>query len=65
MSPGEKKWVVLAIIVIIVGVIVGILHQIGYVPLWLSTTSTVLMGVAAITAAIIATRASNRNENNG
>ena len=65
MSPGEKKWVLFAIIVIIAGVIVGILHQIGYVPLWMSTTSTVLMGIAAISAAIVATRASNRNENNG
>ena len=65
MSSGEKKWVLFAIVVIIVGVIVGILHQLGYVPLWISTTSTVLMGIAAISAAIVATRASNRNENNG
>ena len=65
MSPGEKKWVLFAIVVIVAGVIVGILHQIGVVPLWLSTTSTVLMGIAAISAAIVATRASNRNENNG
>ncbi len=65
MSPGEKKWVLFAIVVIIAGVIVGILHQLGYVPLWISTTSTVLMGIAAISAAIVATRASNRNENNG
>jgi len=65
LSPGEKKWVLFAIVVIIAGVIVGILHQLGYVPLWISTTSTVLMGIAAISAAIVATRASNRNENNG
>lgn len=65
MNPGEKRWVMLAVLVIVVGVVVGILHQLGYVPLWVSTTSTVLMGVAAITAAIIATRASNRNEHNG
>ena len=54
-----------AIVVIVAGVVVGILHQLGHVPLWLSTTSTVLMGIAAISAAIVATRASNRNENNG
>ncbi len=65
MNSGEKKWVLFAIVVIIAGVIVGILHQLGYVPLWVSTTSTVLMGIAAISAAIVATRASNRNENNG
>lgn len=65
MSPGEKKWVMFAIVVIVAGVIVGILHQLGYVPLWISTTSTVLMGIVAISAAIVATRASNRNENNG
>lgn len=65
MSPGEKKWVVFAIFVIVAGVVVGILHQLGHVPLWLSTTSTVLMGIAAISAAIVATRASNRNDLNG
>lgn len=65
MSSAERKWVMFAVLIIVIGVIMGILHQIGYVPLWLSTTSTVLMGVAAITAAIIATRASNRNEKNG
>ena len=65
MSRGGKIWVLIAVLVIVIGVCVGIMHQLGYVPLWVSTTSTVLMGVAAITAAIIATRASNRNEKNG
>ena len=65
MSRGEKRWVMLAVLIIVIGVVVGILHQLGMVPLWVSTTSTVLMGIAAITAAIIATRASKRNETNG
>ena len=65
MNPAEKRWVILAFVVILIGVVVGILHQAGIVPVLVSTVSTVLMGVAAITAAIIATRASNRNDNNG
>jgi hypothetical protein len=65
VNVGEKRWVILAIVIIVIGVTVGILHQLGYVPLWVSTTSTVLMGIAAISAAIIATRASNRNDHHG
>ncbi len=65
MSRGEKLWVMLAVLIIVIGVTVGILHQLGYVPLWVSTTSTVLMGIAALGAALIAARASSRNEKNG
>jgi hypothetical protein len=65
VSRAEKRWVLLAVLIILIGVSVGILHQIGYVPLWASTTSTVLMGAAALGAALIAARASYRNEKNG
>ena len=65
MSAGEKRWVILAVVIIVIGVTVGILHQLGYVPLWVSTTSTVLMGIAALGAALIAARASSRNEIDG
>jgi hypothetical protein len=65
VSRSERRWVYFAVLVIVLGVIVGILHQVGYVPLWASTASTVLMGAAALAAAVIAARASYRNEKNG
>ncbi len=64
MSPRERLWVGIAVAIIVVGVIVGLLHQLDYVPLWASTLSTILMAISAIAAALIAARA-YRNEKNG
>jgi SNF family Na+-dependent transporter len=65
MSRGEKNWVLVAVLIILIGVTVSVLHRLDIVPLWASTLGTVLMALGAITAAIIATRASYRNEKNG
>jgi len=54
----------LAVLIIVIGVGVGALYQLDLVPLWASTLSTVLMGVGALAAALIAAR-SYRNERNG
>ena len=65
MSAGEKRWVMVAVLIIVIGVTVSVLHRMDLVPLWASTLSTVLMAVGALCAAIIAARASYRNEKNG
>jgi uncharacterized membrane protein YidH (DUF202 family) len=62
--PGERKWVVIAIAIILLGIAVAVLHRLDYVPLWLGTLGTVLMGVGALLAALAAAR-SYRNEDNG
>jgi general stress protein CsbA len=61
---GERMWVAIAITIILLGVIVAVLHQLGYVSLWLGTLGTVLMGVGALLAALAGAR-SYRNEDNG
>ena len=53
----EKRLVLLAIAIILVGVAVGILHRLDVIPLWASTLSTVIMAVAAIYTALAAARA--------
>ena len=63
-QPGERKWVVVAIVIIILGIVVAVLHRLDYVPLWLGTLGTVMMGVGALLAALAAAR-SYRNEDNG
>jgi hypothetical protein len=61
---GERMWVATAIGIILLGVIVAVLHQLGYVSLWLGTLGTVLMGVGALLAALAGAK-SYRNEDNG
>jgi protein-S-isoprenylcysteine O-methyltransferase Ste14 len=63
-KPGERKWVVIAILIILLGIVVAVLHRLDYVSLWLGTLGTVLMGVGALLAALAAAR-SYRNEDNG
>ena len=65
MSGREKFWVGIAVLIILIGVAVGILYRLDIVPLWASTLGTLLMAIGAIAAALIAARASYRNEKNG
>ena len=64
MSRSERIWVLVAVLIVLIGATVGILHRLHLVPLWVSTAGTVLMAVGAIVAALIAAR-SYRNEKNG
>ncbi len=64
VTRSERFWVGMAMLIILIGVVVGLLYQLDYVPLWASTMSTILMAAGALAAALIAAR-SNRNENNG
>jgi hypothetical protein len=61
---GERKWVLLAIGIIVVGIVIATLHRLNYVSLAVGTAGTVLMGIGAILAALAALRAT-RNEENG
>ena len=54
---GERKWVMVAIGIIILGIVVATLERLHYVPLLVGTAGTVLMGVGAIIAAVAASRA--------
>ena len=63
-KPGERKWVVVAILIIILGIVVATLYRLDYVPLWIGTLGTVLMGVGALLAALAAAK-SYRNEDDG
>ncbi len=64
LSGTERKWVLVAIAIIILGIAVSMLHRFDYVPLWVGTLGTVLMGVGAILAALAAAKG-YRNEDNG
>jgi len=63
-KKGERKWVVIAIAIILLGICISILHRLDYVSLAVGTAGTVLMGVGALLAALAAAR-SYRNEDNG
>jgi len=56
-------WVAVAVVIILLGVVVAMLHRMGMVPLWVSTAGTVLMAVGAILAAIAANRAYRNGDN--
>ena len=64
LAGPERKWVAVAIAIILAGIAVAVLHQLDYIPLWAGTLGTVLMGVGALLAALAAAR-SYRNEDNG
>ena len=49
--------VAVAVVIILLGVVVAMLHRMGLVPLWVSTAGTVLMAIGAILAALAANRA--------
>jgi hypothetical protein len=49
--------VAVAVVIIIAGVVVAMLHRMGMVPLWVSTAGTVLTAIAAIAVALAANRA--------
>ena len=58
--PGRGRGpalVAVAVVIIIAGVVVAMLHRMGMVPLWVSTAGTVLTAVAAIAVALAANRA--------
>jgi SNF family Na+-dependent transporter len=63
-KPGERKWVVIAIAIILLGIVIATLHRLDYVSLAVGTAGTVLMGLGALLAALAAAR-SYRNEDNG
>ncbi|HZH07279.1 MAG TPA: hypothetical protein VEY69_11435 [Lautropia sp.] len=63
-SRGERKWVLMAIGIILVGIVVATLHRLDYVSLAVGTAGTVLMGIGALLAAMAAIRAT-RNEDHG
>jgi hypothetical protein len=50
-------WVAAAVAFILIGVVVATLHRMDMVPLWLSTTATVVTAIGAILAALAANRA--------
>lgn len=50
-------WVAVAVVIMVIGVVVAMLHRMGMVPLWLSTTATVVTAIGAILAALAANRA--------
>jgi uncharacterized membrane protein YidH (DUF202 family) len=64
LAGPERKWVTIAIAIILAGIAVAVLHQLDYIPLWAGTLGTVLMGLGALFAALAAAR-SYRNEDNG
>ena len=49
--------VAVAVVIILLGVVVAMLHRMGLVPLWLSTAGTVVTAIAAILVALAANRA--------
>ncbi|HEY0327385.1 MAG TPA: hypothetical protein VGC46_15580 [Allosphingosinicella sp.] len=49
--------VAVAVVIILLGVVIAMLHRMGMVPLWLSTAGTVLTAVGAIAVALAANRA--------
>ena len=63
-NSAERKWVMIAIGIIILGIVVATLERLRIVPLAVGTAGTVLMGIGAIMAAIAANRAT-RNDDNG
>ena len=60
----ERKWVIIAFVIIFLGIVVATLERLKVVPVLVGTAGTVLMGIGAIVAAIAASRAT-RNEDNG
>lgn len=60
----ERKWVIIAFVIIFLGIVVATLERMKIVPVLVGTAGTVLMGIGAIVAAIAASRAT-RNEDNG
>jgi protein-S-isoprenylcysteine O-methyltransferase Ste14 len=64
LAGPERKWVVVAIAIILLGIVVAVLHQLNYIPLWAGTLGTVMMCVGALLAALAAAR-SYRNEDHG
>ena len=60
----ERKWVLMAIGIILIGIVIATLHRLDYVSLAVGTAGTVLMGIGALLAAMAAIRAT-RNEDNG
>jgi uncharacterized membrane protein YidH (DUF202 family) len=63
-SSGERKWVLIAIGIIVFGIVIATLERLKVVPLLVGTAGTVITGIGAIMAAIAASRA-YRNEDNG
>ncbi len=63
-NARERKWVLLAIGIILVGIVIATLHRLDYVSLAVGTAGTVLMGIGALLAALAAIRGS-RNDDNG
>ena len=49
--------VAVAVVIILLGVILAMLHRMGMVPLWLSTVGTVVTAIGAIVVALAANRA--------
>ena len=62
-SGSGPAWVAAAVVIIVLGVVVAMLHRMGMVPLWLSTAATVLTAIGAILAALAASRAYRKNGN--
>lgn len=56
-------WVAVAVVIIVIGVVIAMLHRMGMVPLWLSTAGTVLTAIGAILAALAANRAYRKSGN--
>jgi protein-S-isoprenylcysteine O-methyltransferase Ste14 len=61
---GERRWVLIAIAIILLGIVVATLHRLDYVSLAVGTAGTVLMGIGALLAAWAAAR-TYRNEDHG
>lgn len=57
----ERRLVILAVAIILVGVTFGILHRLDIVSVWVSLASTLLMAFSLLYLAIVAARA-NRND---
>ena len=55
--------VAVAVLIILLGVVVAMLHRMGMVPLWVSTAGTVLMAIGAIVVALAANRAYRNGDN--
>ena len=62
--PRERKWVFIAIAIILVGIGIATLHRLHYVSLAVGTAGTLLMAVGALLAAWAAAR-TYRNEDHG
>jgi SNF family Na+-dependent transporter len=63
-QPRERKWVFIAIAVILAGIAVATLHRLNYVSLAVGTAGTVMMAVGALLAAWAAARTYG-NEDHG